>query len=294
LDYLQWFPNAALTWSQSPTSTFNLAYGRRINRPDYNVLNPFNNRLSELSYQKGNPRLNPEIVNNLELGWTWQYRYNFKLAYSKTDDQITRIMAPDVRLDENGNPIGDDTGGDIRAGFISWDNLATQKIYSFSSSLPLQVNKFWSAYINLSANYQDNQADYGEGRTIDLQAFSYNIYQQHTFELGKGWKGEISGWFSGPGIWGGVFLYDESWSLNVGLQRKFFNDQLQIRVNAEDIFYQTGWNGKSNFAGLFSEGRGNWDSRRVGISLSYNFGNQNVKSRKRNTGLEDEAGRVGS
>lgn len=290
--YLQFFPSAGLTYALNRTNTLSLNYGRRINRPDYNVLNPFNNRLSELSYQKGNPFLRPEIVNNIELGWTYQYRYNFKLAYSNTADQITRIIAPDVRLDDNGMPIGKDNGGDVRAGFITWDNIATQKIYAASASLPFQFSKIWSAFINLSGNYQDNQADYGDGLVIDVQNFSYNIYQQHTIGLGKGWKGEISGYFAGPGIWGGVFQYRETWSLNLGVQRKFLNDQLNVRLAANDIFYQSGWRGFSEYGGLYSEGNGNWDSRRASLSFNYNFGNQNVKSRKRKTGIEDEAGRV--
>jgi len=71
-------------------------------------------------------------------------------------------------------------------------------------------------------------------------------------------------------------------------------DQLNVRLSASDLFYQTGWDGISSFNGLVSEGSGRWDSRRVSLSLSYNFGNQKVKSRKRKTGLEDEAGRVNS
>ena len=278
-NYLSWFPNAGLTWQAAPKHTFNLNYGRRINRPDYNVLNPFNNRLSELSYEKGNPFLRPEIVNNLELGYTLAYRYNFKLAYSRTTDQITRLIAPD----EN----------DPRAGFITWENLAEQTVMSFNVSAPVQIMKKWNAYFNVSASYLDNQADYGDGAIVDVQAATYSIFQQHTFDLPGGFKGEISGYFSGPGVWGGVFKYDETWSLNLGLQRKFLQDALNVRLSFNDIFYQTGWNGTSSFNGLESKGNGNWDSRRGTLSISYNFGNQNVKSRRRNTGLEEEAGRVG-
>ncbi len=292
LNYLQWFPNIAWTYAYNRTNTFNLAYGRRINRPDYNVLNPFNNRLSELSFEKGNPTLDPEIVNNIELGWTLKYRYNFKVAYSQTNDQITRLIAPDVASDKDGNPLDPNDDGDIRAGSISWSNLASQQIYSVSASLPFQITKKWSAFFNASGSYQDNQSDDGSGKVIDLQAYSYSIFQQHTFDLGKGFKGEVSGYFAGPGIWGGVFAYNETWALNFGLQRKFLNNKLNIRLSATDVFFTSGWNGASNFAGLFSEGAGNWDSRRVSISASYAFGNQNVKSRKRKTGLEDEAGRL--
>ncbi|MCW5921025.1 MAG: TonB-dependent receptor [Saprospiraceae bacterium] len=277
-NYLSWFPSAGLTWDVAPKHTLALNGGRRINRPDYNVLNPFNNQISQLSYEKGNPYLRPEIVNNLELGYTLAYRYNLKIAYSRTTDQITRLIAPDKE--------------DPRAGFITWANLADQTVWSLNVSAPVQILKWWNAYFNASASHLDNQADYGNGAVVDVQAFTYSIYQQHTFDMPFGLKGEISGYYSGPGVWGGVFLYESNWSLNLGLQRKFLRERLTVRLSADDIFYETGWDGYSNFDGLLSYGSGRWDSRRVGISLGYRFGNDNVKSRKRSTGIEAEAGRV--
>lgn len=279
LNYLSWFPNAGLTWDLAPKHSLALNGGRRINRPDYNVLNPFNNQISQLSYEKGNPFLRPEIVNNVELGYTLAYRYNFKLAYSRTTDQITRLIAPDEE--------------DPRAGFITWANLADQTVFSLNVSAPVQLFKWWNAYFNLSGSHLDNQADYGDGGVVDVQAFSYSIFQQHTFDLPLGIKGEISGYFSGPGVWGGVFIYETSWSLNMGLQRKFLRDRLNVRLAADDLFYESGWDGYSDFNGLLSYGGGRWDSRRISLSMGYRFGNDNVKSRKRNTGLETEAGRVG-
>ncbi|MEM9835426.1 MAG: TonB-dependent receptor [Bacteroidota bacterium] len=280
LDYVSLFPSAGLTFQlKKPGNSLALNYGRRINRPDYNVLNPFRFQESQLSFSTGNPFLRPEIVNNLELGYTLGFRYNFKLAYSRTSDQITRLIGPD--------PV------DPRAGSISWDNLASQTVYSFNASLPFQFTKGWNAFFNASASYIDNQADYGENGTIDLQAFSYSIFSQHTFNLPGKFTFEVSGYFAGPGIWGGVFEYDESWSLNLGLQKKFFNDQLNVKISGTDLFYETGWAGVSDFNGQLSFGNGNWDSRRISLNLSYNFGNQKVKSRKRSTGLGDEAKRVG-
>lgn len=281
LNYLSWFPNAGVTWQVAPKHMLALNYGRRINRPDYNVLNPFNNLLSQLSFEKGNPFLRPEIVNNLELGYTLAYRYNFKLGYSRTTDQITRLIGPD--------------DVDPRASFITWENLAEQTIFSFNASIPAQITKKWNAYFNFSASHLDNQADYGEGAVVDVQAFTYSIYQQHTFDLPAGFKGEVSGWFSGPGVWGGVFEYETSWSLNLGVQKKFLQDRLNVRLAVNDIFYESGWDGFSKFDGLLSFGSGRWDSRRASLSISYRFGNQQVKkSRKRKTGLADEEERVGS
>jgi len=279
LEYLSWFPNAGMTWHVSDQHLLSLNYGRRINRPDYNVLNPFNFQLSVISFEKGNPFLRPEIVNNIELGYTLNSLYNFKLSYSRTVDQITRLIGPDEI--------------DARANFITWENLASQKVFNFNLSAPVDITEKWNVYSNLGISHIANEADYGNGAIVDLTAFSYNLFQQHTITLPAGFKGEVSGFYSGPGIWGGVFKYNSSWSLNFGLQKKLMNDQINVKLAMNDVFYESGWDGVSEFNGLISEGGGNWDSRRGSISVSYNFGNQNLKSKVRKTGLDEEASRVG-
>ncbi len=278
-NYLSYFPSAGFTFKKNPEHVYSFNYGRRINRPDYNVLNPFREQITELSFSKGNPFLRPEIVNNLEFSYTLKYRFNFSLAFSKTNDQITRLIGPD------------DT--DPRAGFITYANLANQKIYSFNSSIPLDVTKWWNLYFNAAFSYTDNQADYGNGAVVDVQVFNYNFYQQQVFSLPNKWKFEVSGWYSGPGVWGGVFLYESQYSLNLGLQRKFINDKMNVKLAVSDVTFKSGWNGYSNFNGLIGTGSGNYDSRRATLSVSYELGNKNVKTRNRETGLETEAKRVG-
>lgn len=277
-DYISWFPSAGITYGVDDNNSLAFNYGRRINRPDYNVLNPFNNQFSQLSFEKGNPKLKPEIVNNLEVNYNFMQMYNFKIGYSKTIDQITRLIGPD--------------DSDPRATYINWDNLANQTIWSFSASLPFQILPFWTAYINASGSHIDNQADYGNGAVVNLQAFSYEIFQQHNFKLPYGFNAEISSNYSGPGIWGGVFEYDSSWNLDIGLQKRFFNEKLNIKLSGTDLFYSSYWRGGSNFNGLESRGSGKHDSRRIGISLSYKFGNEKVQTRKRETGLSEEQQRA--
>ena len=276
--YLNLFPTAGINFTKNPEQVYSLNFGRRINRPDYNVLNPFREQLSELSYSRGNKNLLPEIVNNVELGYLWKYKYSFKLSYSLTTNQITRLFGPDSE--------------DPRAGFISWDNLATQTIYNFNAALPFDFTSWWNAFFNVSVSYIDNQADYGTNGIVDVQTGNYNIFQQHTLTLGKGWRGEVSMWYSGPGVWGGVFLYDPSYGLNFGIQKKFLQDRLNVRLNVSDVTFQSGWSGISEFNGLRNVGRGNWDSRRAALTLSYDLGNAQIKSRKRTTGLETESNRV--
>ncbi|OAV46133.1 TonB-dependent receptor domain-containing protein [Lewinella sp. 4G2] len=281
LNYLSFFPSAGLTYAlnQQKGNTLALNYSRRINRPDYNVLNPFRNQISQLSFELGNPDLQPEIVDNIELGYTLNYRYNFKLAFSETSNQITRLIGPDPE--------------DDRAGFISWDNLASNTVVSFNASIPVTVTKWWNAFFNINAAHINNQADYGENGSVDVQVFTYNGFTQHTFTLPAKITAELSGFYSGPGVWGGVFEYEPIYQVNFGFQRRFLNDQLNVKLSANDIFWTQGFKGGSSFNGQVGTGRGRWDSRNVALALSYNFGNQKVKSRRRDTGLGKEAQRAG-
>jgi hypothetical protein len=276
--YSQWFPSLGLSYSIRMGNTINLNYSRRLNRPNYNVLNPFREQLSELSFSKGNPFLTPEILNNYELSYTHAFRYNFKLSYSRTIDQITRLIGPD--------------GIDPRASYITWENLATREVLAFNLALPFQITKWWNAFMNASVSHINNQADFGNGAVIDLQAWSYSLFTQQTFTLPYKLTGELGGWYSGPGIWGGVFRYEPSWSMNIGIQRKFLNDKINVKLSAEDLFFTSGWKGYSEFNGLNGYGQGSWDSRRVSLSASWNFGNNKVKSRARKAGMESESKRV--
>ncbi len=59
-NYLNLFPNLGLSYQPSWKHGFALSFSRRIQRPDYQQLNPFENKLDELTYQKGNAFLQPQ------------------------------------------------------------------------------------------------------------------------------------------------------------------------------------------------------------------------------------------
>ena len=278
-DYVNLFPNVGITWNAAEKHAFSLSYGRRINRPDYNNLNPFLSFLSLVSFEQGNPTLQPEIVNTVELSHTFAYRYVTKLSYSRTEDQITRLI------------FRDET--DERAGFITWENLASQDVVSLNVSVPAQATPWWEVYVTATGSWLNNQATYPDSAVVDVQAFNTNLFAQNTFSLPADVKLEVSGFFSGPGLWGGTFETQAMGALNFGLQRKFLADKLKVRLAADDVFFTQPWRATSEFDGISTRGGGDWDSRRVSVSLTYNFGNDKVKVRQRKTGLDDAAGRVG-
>lgn len=278
-NYLDFFPSGGVTFTPSEKHSFQLSYSSRINRPSYQDLNPFEYKLDELTYEQGNPFLQPEYADNIQLSHTFNYRLTTTLSYSHIRDQITRIT---------------DTSG-VTASYITWLNLADQYNYSLSIGAPVTITEWWSTYTNMTASYTQNRADYGEGKLVDLDAKFVNVYSQQTFKLPGDFSFEVSGWYNSPALWGGTFEMESMWSIDAGLQKKVLDGRGNIRLSVSDIFKTNKWTGVSQFGALYLRASGEWDSRRFRVNFSYMFGNSQVKgARKRKTGLEDESKRVKS
>lgn len=278
-NYLDFFPSGGITYTPNQKHSFQLSYSRRINRPSYQDLNPFKSQLDELTFEQGNAFLQPEYANNIQLTHSFNYMLNTTLSFSHTTDLITRITDID---EDNSN-----------ASFITWLNLADQYNYSLSVSAPIPIKDWWSSYTSLTGYYTHNEADYGDGKIVDLDVYAFNVYSQQTFRLPKDLSLELSGWYSSPSIWGGTFEMQSQWSLDAGLQKKILAGRGNIKLSVSDIFRTTAWRGTSIFGNLYMQASGAWDSRRVRVNFSYLFGNTQVKgARKRRTGLEDESKRI--
>lgn len=276
--YTNLFPSAAITLNKKPTNQWSLSVSRRIDRPAYQDLNPFEFKLDEYSYQKGNTNLRPQYTNTVSLTNTYKYKLTTTLTYSHVNDVFTQLV---------------DTAEKSKA-FISKKNLATQNIVSLNISYPFQY-KWYSVFTNFNGYYSHYKADFGTGRTIDLDVVAFNIYMQHSAKLGKGWTAEMSGWYSSPSIWQGTFKSKQIWSMDAGLQKQVMKGKGTIKASVSDIFFTQKWKGVSNFAGQYLEASGNFESRQFKINFSYRFGNTQVKAaRQRKAGTEDENKRVGS
>jgi outer membrane receptor protein involved in Fe transport len=68
-EYINPFPTIHLSYAFNKFESVQLSYSRRINRPGFWELNPFYSYDNPLSFRSGNPDLDPEFTNSLELGY---------------------------------------------------------------------------------------------------------------------------------------------------------------------------------------------------------------------------------
>ncbi len=276
--YTDLFPSASVTFNRNPASQWTLSYSRRIDRPAYQDLNPFLFKLDDYSYQKGNTQLRPQYTNSVGLTYIYQSKLTATLNYSHVKDLSTTLV---------------DTTDRSKA-VVSRQNLADQDITSLNLAYPFQY-KWYSLFANVNAFYSIYRANFGVGRTIDLNVFNTSIYTQHTFRLGRNWTGEIVQTFTSPNIWQATLRSHSLWSVDAGLQKGLFNGNGTIKVSVSDIFNTLHWYASSNFAGQYIETTGGFESRLLKIFFTYRFGNKQVKAaRQRNTGAEELNNRAGN
>ena len=249
-----------------------ITYSRRIDRPAYQDLNPFEFRLNDYSYMKGNTQLRPQYTNSYGITNTYKYKLNTRLNYSRVKDIFT--MLPDVSGSKS---------------LLTKKNLATQDIVSFNVSYPFQY-KWYSFFTNTNASWSNYKADFGGGnRVVNIEVFTLSFYMQNSFKLGKGFTAELSGFYNSPSVWQGSFKSKSIYSLDAGLQKTLFKGKGTIKAAVGDVFNSLKFRGTSDFAGQQNTFYGKPESRQFKLNFSMRFGSMQIKSaRQRKSGIEEE------
>lgn len=275
-NYFNIFPNLGVTLNKNPMNMWNFIYNKRIDRPNYQDLNPFEYKMTDYSYRKGNILLRPQITNAFSVTHTYKFKLNTRLEYAHTTDVFAELV---------------DTinGGKL---FQTKENLATQDIISLNISYPFAYKNF-SSFFNVNTYYSMFKADYGNGRKIDLDVFAANFYGQIGYKINEWLSAEVSGWYTTPSIWQGTFKSIAMGGIDAGIQARVLKGKGNIKASMGDILNTMKWGGSSNFAGQYVNAYGRWESQQFRINFTYNFGNNKIKSTQRKSGTEDETKRAG-
>jgi iron complex outermembrane recepter protein len=266
-----------LTYTINKNHALNLTFSRRIDRPSYQDLNPFENKIDELSYQKGNAFLRPQYTNSVEVTHTFLSRYNTTIGYSHIKDYRAQII---------------DTTEKNRS-FITPRNLAEQKIYNINISAPFQIRKWWNLFATFNGYRSEYKADFGKGKVINVNVNAYSLFGQQTFSFKDGLTLEMSGYYNSPNIWGGTFRNRAMGGMDIGLQKTLFKGKGNVKFSYTDVLETMRWQGVSDFGGAYIRVGGGWESNTFRMNLTYRFGNNQVKAaRQRKVSSEEENKRL--
>ncbi|MES2477466.1 MAG: TonB dependent receptor [Bacteroidota bacterium] len=275
-NYGQLFPNIVGSFTASPKHQFSLSLSRRIDRPNYEQLNPFKNYIDPTSIHQGNPYLNPSFSYTAELSHTYNNRFSTSFSIAQTNDVITQVII----LDED------------KITLVTDRNLAANRVYSLSGNYPLKLFKWWTSIASANLYYSIYEGNLSNSPLRDGIPTAY-LSSNNSFVLHKNWSAEINSWFSSDQRYGYMYLRP-MYAINLGIQKQFWNKTGTLRVSATDIFRAqnpTGITEFSNYREFFVVTR---DTRTINCSFSYRFGNSKWQRQRREGGADEERRRAGS
>ncbi|MBK7374840.1 MAG: TonB-dependent receptor [Chitinophagaceae bacterium] len=287
-NYVSLFPSAFVSYTVNAKNMLTVSASRRLQRPNYQDLNPFTFFLDSLSFRQGNPYLTPQFSWNYELKHTYNGKITSTLNYTATNDVISQIIK---RRKGSNNEI---------VGFLTIDNIARFTNIGLAISAPVKVAKWWN--VNLYGNVYRNhyQGTYisienNQSNVVDLDisftSFSFNV--NNSFTLGKGWIAELSGWYNYKNVQQ-LSLNNPMGQMNIGLAKNnLLKGKASLRINARDPFGWQRYSGLTRYGNVDISIRNRWDNRQYGINFTYRFGKQQGQSRRKSA-TEEEQQRVGA
>jgi iron complex outermembrane recepter protein len=263
--YTSLFPTLFVGYNPTEKNQFSFSYGRRINRPDYEDLNPFLFFLDKYTYGAGNPFLKPMYSHVLEASHTYRQFLTTTLNYSYTKDLFSETFQQK----------------DF-ATIVSQGNYGLMNDASISISAQIPVQKWWSMNVYTEGKYnQFKGLLYGENVNVNATTFLANVSNQFKFK--KGWSAEVSGFYRTRGIEGQIAIKSLG-QMTAGVQKQILKNKGTLKFNVNDIFNTRNARGEINFQNTEARFRQYSDNRTATLSFTYRFGKPIKGLQKRKTG----------
>jgi hypothetical protein len=148
-DYLKWFPSLFVSRPLSANQTLTLSYSYRIDRPNYQNLNPARGYVDPFAYRLGNAYLKPQFTHAVEAKFSLKNNVFASLGANYTTD----LMFFTIHALE-GNKT-----------YVTFENLGYSQGYTLTLGFPLTIMKGWQLQTNLLGYYNRFQYDY-EGTVL--------------------------------------------------------------------------------------------------------------------------------
>jgi len=277
IKYTNLFPALLLTRNFNANNVLNLSYSRKINRPNYQNLNPFIFYQDQYTYNQGNPNLKPEYSNNLEAGYLFKQKYSVTLGYGHTSNIINAILLQNA---------------ETKSLYQTILNISSQDIFSLVFNFPVTITKWWNMNNNIGTYYYKVNAPELKEADLNTKQFSTNFYAQNNFILSKFFSADAALIFNTSSA-ESSFRRRANYRADGGLRYNFPNKMGNLKLGVSDIFHTQKTRLYSNLPGNNYSVEQSGTTTNVRITFTYRFGKMTVKpERNRSTGLDDEQKRL--
>ncbi|WP_419870052.1 TonB-dependent receptor domain-containing protein [Chryseobacterium sp. CT-SW4] len=272
IKYGKLFPTAYISYKADDDNTFSLNYSRRITRPYFGNLNPFKYYTSEFEYNTGNPYLLPSFSDNFEFGYVLKSNFSVTLYYNYNKDNWDRIQV-----------VEDNLKYSIVKNFYNEHQAGVNVNYNYNKLKWLESNIFINGFYAQSKSYDPEAlaapAGYGANFNMDNNFF---LNKDKTFTLMLGLWGSV------PNRSGNTYFNGNA-SVYTGLKLNLMQKNLMINLYMNDVFNTNRSKGTEYYPNYNVDYYYKGITRNAYLSVTYKFGNNNVKGATKQVKFEESS-----
>lgn len=281
-DYFKLFPSAFISYALPKNNELQVNYTRRLRRPWGGQLNSFRNISDASNISFGNPELTPEYSHSFELNYikSWESGHTLSLSgyYRSTDDVIQRIRF--LNMEDNVMYTTSENVAKSQASGL--EIVGKDKLFKILD-LTTTVNLYYSKLDGFS--YLPQGAETPVIGDTD-ESFAWNVRMIANLSLPWGVSLQGTGNYNSKQLMAQGHR-EPNYSVDLGLRKSFLSDKLTLSINARDLLDSRKFRTVTAGDGFWQDSE-NWrGGRRVGFTLTYNFGNMNKKKDKSKSRSEE-------
>lgn len=230
-------------------------FRKSIRRPYYESLNPYPKYVDQFLYESGNPALKPQFTTNYELNVTFNDIPVFAFGINNTKDIFSNVIYQDPAT---------------KIAYRTFDNLGKNKEYYFRLVGGKPPGGKYFFYLGSVFNYNEYRGFY-QNEPFNYNRFGITLFTFHEYKATKKFSFNLQAFMRSKALqnfyelntFGGVF---------VSANKSLFKKKVNLIVSISDLLRTNKAVFQFNRNGQHVTGTRINDSRRLGISLRYNFG----------------------
>jgi len=261
-DYTKLFPSGFAQYSLNKDHIFSVSVSRRISRPNYSFLNPFRFYYTPSTFAQGNTGLQPAFNYISALNYTYRSKLNVRMMYNTISNYFDRVYTIDTVHQTSA---------------VSRNNLGSKKIIAANISGSAEPAEWWELSGSVNGGFVKFKP-FDRSAKSQFTGFNWWVEMTNLFYLNrqKTVSAELSAYYY-SGRQRDVVYWAPMSAVNLGLRYLMLHKKLVLTLYAEDIFVKSYWLQTNKFNNTVDY---SYDGHIYRISLTYKFGNKNVRAKQ--------------
>lgn len=273
-NYVNLLPSIQYEHRFKDEQVLSFSTGRKMARPSFYDLNPFQLYLNPYEYTEGNPTLLPTIILSSEIKYSIKNIY-FAVGYEQNKNLIVQFPSQDNQT---------------KVIKYTKTNLNNVYLISLEALHTASLTTWWKIKHSVYAFKINNSSTY-DGQYFNNSAFTGTFAGQHVFSLKNKLTLDLRYEYTAPGAQQ-IYTVKSSGSVDIGAQKTILNNNGSIQFTLNDLFntYRESYYGK--FYNIDVANNQKKSQQQMSLRFTYRFGNSAYVRPTRIIGNAEEESRV--